>query len=452
MTRHHRSDLAWGKMQIARARMARAYPFHAAVIGRARVEEDEAVQTMGVTVRGGNLCLLYAPGFVDLCSFDQLVGLLHHEVNHVLFGHLFLDPRRYPDADALLVAEEVTANEWVTEPLPGEPITLAGYPELPPGEGTEERYARLARQGQESGPGESNPGREAPKSTPRGRKLGPSGPKNGPPGTESGPPGTENSHARPLDDHGVWAEARAAGPYGEMAVRVAVRAAARTLTPEQEALLPAPLREQIDRTCRGDRPGDRPRDVAGPGRRGAVDWRRVLRRHVARAVARRPAFDRPPRRFPGLVGVVPGHARRAGEARVMAVIDTSGSIGDADLADIGAELVRLARDHEVVVVECDARVRATYRFRGQVRQVRGGGGTDLRPPLAAAVLRSVRPDVVVYFTDGRGPAPERGPRTPVIWCLVPGGEAPAAWGQVVRMAEGERRPGKGASRTKRRAP
>ena len=65
------------------------------------------------------------------------------------------------------------------------------------------------------------------------------------------------------------------------------------------------------------------------------------------------------------------------------------------------------------------------------------GGTDLRPPFEPEILCKLRPDVVVYFTDGCGPAPERPPRMPVIWCLTPIGDPPARWGHVVRMPRKE---------------
>jgi predicted metal-dependent peptidase len=119
---------------------------------------------------------------------------------------------------------------------------------------------------------------------------------------------------------------------------------------------------------------------------------------------------------------------------VLAVIDTSASITPELLTAIDGELARLARRHEVTVVECDVRVQAVYPYRplGPV-QAHGRGGTDLKPPLEAAFLRRLRPDIVIYLTDGYGPAPDRPPRVPVIWCLTPGGQRPASWGRQVRM-------------------
>lgn len=116
----------------------------------------------------------------------------------------------------------------------------------------------------------------------------------------------------------------------------------------------------------------------------------------------------------------------------MAVIDTSGSITPYLIESINAELVRLARDYPVVVVECDAAIKAVYNYR-PVKKVTGRGGTDFRPVFEPEFLRRHKPDLIVYFTDGFGTAPERPPRVPVIWCLTPHGEAPTDWGRVIKM-------------------
>jgi predicted metal-dependent peptidase len=68
-----------------------------------------------------------------------------------------------------------------------------------------------------------------------------------------------------------------------------------------------------------------------------------------------------------------------------------------------------------------------------LHSVQGRGGTDFRPALAPEFLRPLRPDLVIYFTDGLGLAPEAAPPFPLIWVLTPGGTPPAPYGRVVRM-------------------
>jgi predicted metal-dependent peptidase len=119
----------------------------------------------------------------------------------------------------------------------------------------------------------------------------------------------------------------------------------------------------------------------------------------------------------------------------MAAVDTSCSISDKMLVEISDELRHLARDHEIIVVECDTEIQAVYDYKRPITEVRGRGGTDLRPPLESSFLRKHRVDLAVFFTDGYGPAPDRKPQVPVLWALAPGGESPAAWGKVVKMEE-----------------
>jgi predicted metal-dependent peptidase len=418
---------AGGMLRIAAHRMIAAYPFHANLLSASQFEADPAVATMGVTVQHGRLTFFYAPEFIVMCSFEELTGLLHHEVNHVLFGHLFDEPAKFPDARARVVAQEVTVNEWIREPLPGRPITLDQHPELPPEEDTATRYRRLVDGAQK---GVQN----APKNGPIGPKNRPSGPKNGPSHCKNGPAGSKKSASvMPLDDHGVWVHARQNKALSTMAVSVAVHKARQQLTADQLNALPAGVRQQIDNVAAGKNAGAASDHVSDAGN-STISWRRELRRFEGRVLEIRPVFNRPPRRFPVLVGIIPAQGRRCAKPRVMAVIDTSGSMDTATLSDICLELDRLGRLSEVTVVECDAKIQAVYRCRGRIENIHGRGGTDLRPVFATEFLRKHRPDVIVYFTDGDGPAPSLRPNVPVIWCLTPDGHEPARWGHVIRLS------------------
>ena len=114
----------------------------------------------------------------------------------------------------------------------------------------------------------------------------------------------------------------------------------------------------------------------------------------------------------------------------MAVIDTSASMDADSLEQIGGELRRLSRECSVTVVECDLRIQAVYGFKGELTEVRGRGGTDLRPPFDPPFLARIQPDVIVYFTDGDGPAPEKPPSMPIIWCLL-SEVIPVGWGKTI---------------------
>ena len=109
---------AEGKIQVALSRLAADYPFHVKIIEQFEVVSRPEVETMAVTVSGDHLLLLHNSDFVLETPADQLGGVLLHEVHHVVLGHLLADPADFPDEWARIVAQEVTVNEFVKEPLP----------------------------------------------------------------------------------------------------------------------------------------------------------------------------------------------------------------------------------------------------------------------------------------------------------------------------------------------
>jgi len=161
----------------------------------------------------------------------------------------------------------------------------------------------------------------------------------------------------------------------------------------------------------------------------------------------RPTYARPSRRWPDLVGIIPGQARQARKPKILAVIDTSASITGELLTLIDRKLRHLAKNNEVLVVECDCRIGGVYAYdrRHGLRDVQGRGGTDLRPPFEEDFLRQHQPDLVVYLTDGCGPTPTYKPSIPVIWYLVPGGQIPTVWGRIIHMAAPKVRKNEGAA-------
>lgn len=65
-------------------------------------------------------------------------------------------------------------------------------------------------------------------------------------------------------------------------------------------------------------------------------------------------------------------------------------------------------------------------------EIKGRGGTDFRVPIAAAMKLRPKPNLILYYTDGFGPAPQQQPAgTEFIWVVVEGGKPPVSWGSVV---------------------
>ena len=373
-------------LQLSIKRMLGSYPLHAGIVAQWKPIEDTSIPTMCVGIEGTSIRLRYNSTFVDPLSLDECVGVLLHEVHHVLGEHIWMSPKQYPKETALMIAAEITANEWIVEPLPGCPVLLMQFPKLPPDEDAQQRYERLADI-------------------------------------------DDFNDIQTLDEHD-WQDLQDRETIARMLIGIGVGKVLDKLSDDGRSQCGARAVQQAESIATEAQLSL----VSAKNGEGKMDWKRQLRRYVGRELTRQPSFDRPPRRFPDLVGVIPGRVWRSNEPHVMAVIDTSSSITDDLLADISSELSSMNKSFQVIVVECDKKIRNVYPFRPIV-EVAGRGGTDLRPPLQSAFLRKHGTDLVVYFSDGFGPAPEKQPFIPVVWCLTPSGKKPCKWGREIRMGD-----------------
>lgn len=159
-------------------------------------------------------------------------------------------------------------------------------------------------------------------------------------------------------------------------------------------------------------------------------WRELLGAAV-RSAASGPGvgedytYGRPSRRSASVPGAVLPSLRRR-PPRVSVVIDTSGSVSDAELGSALLEVAAIARAvggrrDLVSVLPCDAAAQFIHPLcRGEGIPLMGGGGTDLRTGFARALRARPKPDVVVVLTDGQTPWPDTRPPCRTVVGLFPG--------------------------------
>jgi len=158
-----------------------------------------------------------------------------------------------------------------------------------------------------------------------------------------------------------------------------------------------------------------------------VNWREALasrlRRDLASIAGRRDyVFTRPSRRqeamrLAGSPVILPA-MRQPAPPRVACVVDTSGSISDEELRNFLSEVVGITRasgvSGGVTVMACDTQAYPPQRIRStadvEFMELAGGGGTDISAGLAAAGNLRPVPHIVVVFTDGYTPWPEKPPK------------------------------------------
>ncbi|MYW65735.1 hypothetical protein GTY65_16980 [Streptomyces sp. SID8379] len=398
------------KLLTARLHAVRVRPYLAAALFALHVVEDRAVPTMAVDPYWR--CYV-SPGFVARTPVEELAGVWVHEVSHLLRDHHERGERYAREhgehGPGERLRRNIAADFEINDDIYGDGLPLPSGAALPsmlrlPDDLLMEEYLRSA----------SMAGLAADLAW---LDCG------------SGADG----QARPWE----------LGPDG-----------AHGLTRQQRDA----VRFRVAEGIKG-RPGDAPdgwRRWAEEAFHPPQPWRELLGAAI-RAAAGSPgvgenhSYRRPSRRSASVPGVILPSLRRM-PPRVCVVIDTSGSVSDAELGSALLEVAAIARAvggrrDLVSVISCDAAANVAVPLcRAESLELVGGGGTDLRTGFARALRSGPRPDVIVALTDGQTPWPSAQPpcRTVVGLFPRPGRavheddpdyvpESPPDWARVVTL-------------------
>jgi predicted metal-dependent peptidase len=400
-------------LQIARVRAAYQRSYFAPALFSLIPVETDLIATMAVDKHWR---LYYNHRWLETHSVEENAALLIHEVSHLLRDHETRkqhagarDHRRWNTAGDCEINDDLHAEGL---PLPGDPPLPSKYG-LSSGNTAETYYQTLP----------------APPSAGGGTGDGDRPPE---PDCGSGAHGERRIWELPADDErdggtGGVDRLKAELVRREVARRIEEmspyagdvplswrRWARATLKPKVDYM--ATIRHAVRRALRDSTLGRYDRTYRRPHRRQACYGEFIM-----------PSFHQP-RPRPGFL------------------IDTSGSMGDAQLARAVSELAGLTRQlgygAEVIVACCDAAVHDVRKvFLGTQVELYGGGGTDMGVGLRAFIERKRAPiDLLVIVSDCCTPWPIEAPPFPVITIRV-GDGAPPAWGnhganRVITIEEG----------------
>jgi predicted metal-dependent peptidase len=371
------------KLMAARLHAVKVRPYLAGALFALHVVEDRSVPTMAVDAHWR--CYV-SPGFVARTPVGELAGVWVHEVFHLLRDHHGRGERyareheTYGPGERLRrnIAADFEINDDIYGdglPLPAGAV-LPSLLRLPDGLLMEEYLRRASLSGLAADLAWLDCGSGA------------------------------DAHDRPWE----------LGPDG-----------AHGLSRQQRDA----VRFRVAEGIRG-RPGDAPegwRRWADEAFHPPQPWQRLLGAAV-RSAAGAPgvgedySFRRPSRRSAGLPGVLLPSLRRT-PPRVCVVIDTSGSVSDAELGSALLEVAAISRAvggrrDLVSVISCDAAAGVAVPLcRAENIALVGGGGTDLRSGFALALRSRPRPNVIVALTDGQTPWPSAQPPSRVVVGLFP---------------------------------
>ena len=176
-----------------------------------------------------------------------------------------------------------------------------------------------------------------------------------------------------------------------------------------------------------------------------LDWRTLLRCYMTDATRSDYSWSLPNRRFIDSGLYLPA-IHSEGIETIAVIVDTSGSLPAATLAEFWAELREVAaeiRPETVIVLQVDAAVRDAAEYAPddlpEEITLKGRGGTDFRPGFEWLDAQGVHPGVCLYFTDMEcSDYPDAEPGFPVLWCDYGDGDSPwrhpAPWGERIDIA------------------
>ncbi|HSO82178.1 DUF2201 family putative metallopeptidase [Thiocapsa sp.] len=167
-----------------------------------------------------------------------------------------------------------------------------------------------------------------------------------------------------------------------------------------------------------------------------LPWRMLLARYMTAVSREDYSYARPSRRDGDFIRP----SLRAQQTDLVVAVDTSGSIKAAELDEFIGEIDALKGQvrARVTLLPCDAALCEGAPFRFEPWEnlrlpeaIGGGGGTSFRPVFQWIDREGIRPDLLVYFTDGEGEFPPIEPAFPVIWLVKGRGKVP--WGQRIQL-------------------
>ena len=348
--------------------------------------------------------LYYNDAWLATHTVEQNATLLIHEVSHLLRDHEgrkkaagIRDHRRWNTAGDCEINDDLHEEGL---PLPGDP-PLPGKYGLQNGNRAEAYYNQLPKPPRADGHEATGEGQQPWQdcgSGAHGERRFWELPADD--GSDGGVPGVDRLKAE-LVRREVARRIEDMSPYDNDVALAWRRWAHATLAPRVDYM--ATLRYAVRRALRASTLGRYDRTYRRPHRRQACYGEFIMSSFYQ------------PRPRPGFL------------------IDTSGSMGDSQLARAVSELGGLTRQlgygAEVVVKCCDAAVHDVRKvFTGTQIELYGGGGTDMGVGLRAFIETKNPPiDLLVIVTDCRTPWPTEVPPFPVITIRV-GDGMPPPWG------------------------
>lgn len=400
----------------ARCKLLTLNPWYGTMASMFRWKPVESVPTIGVrVVDGGYVDCAYNPEFCDKLSVEEMMGVVQHEIEHIVRLHCVRTGSR--DPRLWNIATDMTINGKESRPnipnLPNnEEIKGIYFPEKWPdgnsgsvGLTSEEIFDRLTKtriryKGAAKGMG-------------KGQQPPPGMKREGDDLIDGPADATEEITVNGgFDDHDVWA----GSTVGEDEARQVVKDMIRQ-TGLKAGNAPGHLTDAI-------------KSLEDP----VVNWKYELRQFMGRAIGgRRSTWARQNRRRQTFG--IKGKSNHA-SVKLTIGVDTSGSVSDKLLQQFFSELEMMSQKFKITLVQFDHGYQChdTYH-RGDWRnlKVKGRGGTSFIKFFEAIEEKKLVGKVNLVLTDGEASHGKERPY-PVMWVIMPHGKkehVTPPWGKAI---------------------
>jgi predicted metal-dependent peptidase len=352
-------------------------PFYGLVLISLNKELDKNIQTACVTPDKINVKLKVNPNFWNTLDDKTKLGILKHELLHICFFHL-INWDRFENKKVYNIAADLEINQYINSDMKGETwdgleITNSPFKELNLKErmGTKYYYDALMEEI-----------------------------KNNPEGDVAKMASDDSDFIMDLEE---MMEGMSEAEKKLIAKQIdhQLKEIAESNKSRGRGFFPSEMQDYIDSLF----------EIVEP----VIDWKSYLRRFnsMSTMVYTKKTRRKPNKRF----GDGPALKIKQ-KKRTLVAIDTSGSVSNDDLIEFFNEIYHIYKSGTYVdIIECDAKVRRVYEYKGQREEieVQGRGGTDFEPVMVYLKENKDKYANLIYLTDGECTPPNTQPLKPMLW-------------------------------------
>jgi predicted metal-dependent peptidase len=375
------------------------YIFYAYMVGQCKVIFSKEIDTAGVRFNNTHYELYINPDFFESLPINQRMGVLKHEMLHILNGHCIDNLRiKTKNHQVANIAYDCANNQLIKkEDLPEGAI----YPEfieklinkkVLKNQNAEYYFDLIKEEMQCQGQGFDNDS----DSDSNDSELNPN----------------EKIDAKVIDNHDIWRKS-------EGNQEVAKSVTAKMIENAQKGTL----------KNNGDLPSNIDKWIKIYKNNSQVNWKKLLRNIVSnKKIGKRPTIMKKNRRFPHRDDLY-GSAKDV-TFDLLVVVDVSGSMSDKAIANVISEVKNVCKltGTEATLIQIDTEAKEPEKLTNKITKFhrKACGGTNLYPALDKAKEYKVNYDAIIVLTDGfidyKDIEEFKETKKKVIWLIEPNGQ------------------------------